>query len=150
PEIEDVAARDGSESPHTPLSPVPFPRRRRVLSKEWGIQREIHLVAPVKCVGVRGFLDQIHRSLQPCAGSPHWGRSQTIRKSRQRASEGAHMCNRDLQAARGAADRPSGGSVLVELLVSTPWPGIVLWTVLYCSDYLLTLTGARLYRQGVS
>ena len=40
--------------------------------------------------------------------------------------------------------------MLVEPLVSTPWPGIVLWTVLYCSDYLLTLAGARLYRQGVS
>lgn len=30
------------------------------------------------------------------------------------------------------------------------WPGIVVWTALYVSDYSLTLTCARLYRRGVN
>jgi hypothetical protein len=40
--------------------------------------------------------------------------------------------------------------VPVESLLRTPWPGIVLWSGLYCSDWLLTLTCARLYRMRVS
>jgi hypothetical protein len=37
----------------------------------------------------------------------------------------------------------------LELSIS-PWPGIIVWSALYCSDWLLTLTCARLYRRGVS
>ena len=35
-------------------------------------------------------------------------------------------------------------------LVDNLWPGMVVWSVLYISDYSLTLACARLYRRGVS
>ena len=39
---------------------------------------------------------------------------------------------------------------LENLLFSNLWPGFVAWTVLYISDYSLTLKCARLYRTAVS
>ena len=39
---------------------------------------------------------------------------------------------------------------LETFLLNNLWPGVVVWSVLYISDYSLTLTCARLYRQGVS
>jgi hypothetical protein len=35
-------------------------------------------------------------------------------------------------------------------LLDNLWPGMVVWSVLYISDYSLTLACARLYRRGVS
>ena len=35
-------------------------------------------------------------------------------------------------------------------LLTRLWPGLFVWSVLYVSDYALTLTCARLYRAGVS
>jgi hypothetical protein len=40
--------------------------------------------------------------------------------------------------------------VASDFLLSTPWPGLLLWCTLYASDYWFTLTCARLYRCGVS
>ncbi len=34
-------------------------------------------------------------------------------------------------------------------MLDNPWPGMVIWSVLYISDYSLTLACARLYRRGV-
>ena len=41
-------------------------------------------------------------------------------------------------------------AVADNFLVSTPWPGLLLWCALYASDYWFTLTCARLYRRGAS
>jgi hypothetical protein len=38
----------------------------------------------------------------------------------------------------------------VDWLLRTPWPGLLAWAALYCSDYVLTIVCARLYRTGVS
>jgi hypothetical protein len=46
--------------------------------------------------------------------------------------------------------KSAGGAVLNDLLLSTPWPGMLLWGVLYGSDWYLTMTCARLYQAGVS
>ncbi len=34
------------------------------------------------------------------------------------------------------------------LFYVSPWPGLVLWSVLYVSDFFMTMTCARLYQQG--
>jgi hypothetical protein len=36
------------------------------------------------------------------------------------------------------------------VLLSSPWPGMVIWVALYISDYALTLKCARLYRRAAS
>src|SRR5262249_47354919 len=38
---------------------------------------------------------------------------------------------------------------LMEFMGTHLWPGLVLWAVLYCSDYFLTIVCARMYRRGV-
>jgi hypothetical protein len=38
----------------------------------------------------------------------------------------------------------------VPFLFNSIWPGLAVWTVLYISDYTLTLICARLYRSGVN
>jgi hypothetical protein len=35
------------------------------------------------------------------------------------------------------------------VLDASPWPGVVIWIVLYVSDFLFTMTCARLYQAGV-
>jgi len=40
--------------------------------------------------------------------------------------------------------------VAEDFLVNTPWPGLLLWSALYASDYWFTLTCARMYRRGAS
>jgi hypothetical protein len=35
-----------------------------------------------------------------------------------------------------------------DLLLNSVWPGLVAWTILYCSDYVLTVVCARLYAAG--
>jgi hypothetical protein len=37
-----------------------------------------------------------------------------------------------------------------DLLLGTPWPGILVWSALYVSDWRLTMTCARLYRNRVA
>lgn len=37
-----------------------------------------------------------------------------------------------------------------DFFLSSPWPGTIAWALIYCSDYLLTITSARLYRRNVS
>jgi len=37
-----------------------------------------------------------------------------------------------------------------DFFLSSPWPGTFAWAVIYVSDYLLTVTCARLYRRNVS
>lgn len=39
---------------------------------------------------------------------------------------------------------------LTNVFFSTPWPGVVAWSILYISDYALTLKCARLYKAGVA
>ena len=36
------------------------------------------------------------------------------------------------------------------LFFRSPWPGLIVWSALFVSDYVLTLSCARLYRAGVS
>jgi len=38
---------------------------------------------------------------------------------------------------------------LMEFMGTHLWPALVLWALLYCSDYLLTMVCARMYRKGV-
>ena len=38
--------------------------------------------------------------------------------------------------------------MLENLLISHLWVGLVLWIVLYCSDYMMTLICARMWRSG--
>ena len=38
---------------------------------------------------------------------------------------------------------------LAEFMGMNLWPGLLMWTFLYCSDYFLTITCARMYRDGV-
>jgi hypothetical protein len=38
---------------------------------------------------------------------------------------------------------------VIGLFLDSMWPGLLVWVVLYTSDYLLTLAGARLYHAGV-
>jgi hypothetical protein len=37
---------------------------------------------------------------------------------------------------------------LEALFYASPWPGLVLWSALYISDFLMTMTCARLYQKG--
>jgi len=37
---------------------------------------------------------------------------------------------------------------LPDLLLNNLWPGLVAWSILYCSDYGLTIASARLYQGG--
>jgi hypothetical protein len=37
----------------------------------------------------------------------------------------------------------------LSILFTSLWPGLVIWSVLYVSDYAFTITCARLYRSGV-
>jgi hypothetical protein len=39
---------------------------------------------------------------------------------------------------------------LREFFLSSPWPGVVLWCILYVSDFVLTVTCARLYKRSVA
>jgi hypothetical protein len=39
---------------------------------------------------------------------------------------------------------------LSNLFLSSLWPGLLAWSLLYVSDYTLTITCARLYRKGVN
>lgn len=43
-----------------------------------------------------------------------------------------------------------GGSNLSNLFISSLWPGLLVWGVLYIADYALTITCARLYQMGVN
>jgi hypothetical protein len=44
---------------------------------------------------------------------------------------------------------PSASSTwLLELFLNNIWLAIALWTVLYCLDYIFTMTAARFYRDG--
>ena len=36
------------------------------------------------------------------------------------------------------------------LFYASPWPGLILWMALYTSDFLMTMTCARLYQRGAS
>jgi hypothetical protein len=38
--------------------------------------------------------------------------------------------------------------MLIDAFYSSPWPGLVMWAVLYTSDLVFTMTCARLYQQG--
>ena len=38
---------------------------------------------------------------------------------------------------------------MANLFWTTPWPGLLAWSVLYVSDYYLTITCAQMYQQGV-
>lgn len=38
---------------------------------------------------------------------------------------------------------------LAEFMAANLWPGLILWTLLYCSDYYLTIACARMYRDRV-
>jgi hypothetical protein len=38
----------------------------------------------------------------------------------------------------------------LSILFTSLWPGLVIWSVLYVSDYAFTITCARLYRSGVN
>jgi len=37
-----------------------------------------------------------------------------------------------------------------QFLLASPWPGLIVWSLLYISDYTLTLKCARLYQGGVN
>ena len=37
-----------------------------------------------------------------------------------------------------------------DLFLSSPWPGTIAWALIYISDYVLTITCARLYRRNVA
>ncbi len=43
-----------------------------------------------------------------------------------------------------------GESALSSFFFNTLWPGLAAWSVLFISDYVLTIMFARLYRAGVS
>jgi hypothetical protein len=43
-----------------------------------------------------------------------------------------------------------GESALSNFFFNILWPGLTVWSVLFISDYVLTITCARLYRAGVS
>jgi hypothetical protein len=43
----------------------------------------------------------------------------------------------------------AGPPNVMELMGIHLWPGLVLWVLLYCSDYFFTITCARMYRNGV-
>jgi hypothetical protein len=34
------------------------------------------------------------------------------------------------------------------LLTQNPWPGMILWTLVYISDYAMTIASARKYRDN--
>jgi hypothetical protein len=38
----------------------------------------------------------------------------------------------------------------LSILFTSLWPGLVIWSVLYVSDYAFTITCARLYRSGIN
>lgn len=38
---------------------------------------------------------------------------------------------------------------MIEPFIASPWPGLLLWAALYCSDFLFTMVCARLYQNGV-
>ena len=38
---------------------------------------------------------------------------------------------------------------LMEFIGTKLWPGLVVWALVYCSDYYLTILCARMYRQGI-
>jgi hypothetical protein len=37
-----------------------------------------------------------------------------------------------------------------DLFLLSPWPGTIAWAVIYISDYVLTITCARLYRRNLA
>jgi len=39
---------------------------------------------------------------------------------------------------------------LREFFLTTPWPGVAVWCILYVSDFVLTVTCARLYKRAVA
>ncbi len=39
---------------------------------------------------------------------------------------------------------------MANLFLESPWPGLIVWTALYISDFAMTMTCARLYRSGVN
>jgi hypothetical protein len=39
---------------------------------------------------------------------------------------------------------------LREFFLSSPWPGVAVWCILYVSDFVLTVTCARLYKRAVA
>lgn len=38
--------------------------------------------------------------------------------------------------------------MLIDAFYASPWPGLLMWAILYTSDLILTMTCARLYQQG--
>src|SRR5689334_9790148 len=44
---------------------------------------------------------------------------------------------------------PGNPISLAEFMGTNLWPGLLLWTAIYCSDYYLTLACARMYRDRV-
>ena len=44
----------------------------------------------------------------------------------------------------------NGERIVPNFFVDSLWPGLAMWTVLYISDYSLTIVCARLYKTGVS
>jgi hypothetical protein len=43
----------------------------------------------------------------------------------------------------------SAERITLDFLTNSVWPGLIAWIILYISDYVLTLSSARLYRAGV-
>jgi hypothetical protein len=41
-------------------------------------------------------------------------------------------------------------SIMRDIFLRSPWPGTLAWAVLYVSDFVLTITCARLYRRNVA
>jgi hypothetical protein len=41
-------------------------------------------------------------------------------------------------------------SSLPDFFLARPWPGVAVWCILYISDFVLTVTCARLYKRGVA
>jgi hypothetical protein len=41
-----------------------------------------------------------------------------------------------------------GTNMMNDAFVASPWPGLIAWITLYVSDFLLTMTCARLYQAG--
>ncbi len=39
---------------------------------------------------------------------------------------------------------------MADFFLKSPWPGLVAWSLLYISDFVLTVTCARLYKRGVA
>jgi hypothetical protein len=37
-----------------------------------------------------------------------------------------------------------------EFFLSSPWPGTIVWALIYISDFVLTITCARLYRRNLA